>query len=101
MLSLTSTQLSAAVADLRAGILSWRLSRFLAWQDIKQRYRRSTLGPIWLTLSFGIQMLTMGFLSSFLFNASLVKSLPFVCAGMLFWTHGKTNSPSLSFGDTP
>jgi len=75
-----------AVDDLRTGICSWRLSQFLAWQDIKQRYRRSTLGPIWLTLSFGVQMLTMGILSSFLFNSPFSKSLPFVCAGMLFWT---------------
>jgi ABC-type polysaccharide/polyol phosphate export permease len=78
-------QIDAGLDDLSTGIRSWRLSRFLAWQDIKQRYRRSTLGPIWLTLSFGIQMLTMGVLSSFLFGASLQKSLPYVCAGMLFW----------------
>jgi ABC-type polysaccharide/polyol phosphate export permease len=86
MLSLTVTQLDLAIADLRNGISGWRLSRLLAWQDIKQRYRRSTLGPIWLTLSSGIQMLTMSFLSSFLFGSSVAKSLPFVCAGMLFWT---------------
>ena len=85
MLSLTRKQLDSAVDDLRAGICSWRLSQFLAWQDVKQRYRRSTLGPIWLTLSFGIQMLTMGFLSSFLFGTSIAKSLPYVCAGMLLW----------------
>jgi ABC-type polysaccharide/polyol phosphate export permease len=81
----TWRQIDAGLDDLSTGIRSWQLSRFLAWQDIKQRYRRSTLGPIWLTLSFGIQMLTMGVLSSFLFGASLEKSLPYVCAGMLFW----------------
>jgi lipopolysaccharide transport system permease protein len=85
MHSLTFEQVNAAIVDLRSGISAWRLSRLLAWQDIKQRYRRSTLGPIWLTLSSGIQMLTMSFLSSFLFNSSIEKSLPFVCAGMLFW----------------
>lgn len=85
MLALTQRQIDAAVDDLRAGISSWRLSQFLAWQDIKQRYRRSTLGPIWLTLSFGVQMLTMGVLSSFLFGSELSKSLPYVCAGMLLW----------------
>jgi lipopolysaccharide transport system permease protein len=81
----TWSRVDSAAADMRAGIAAWRLSRLLAWQDIKQRYRRSTLGPIWLTLSSGIQMLTMSVLSSFLFNSSVQKSLPFVCAGMLFW----------------
>jgi ABC-type polysaccharide/polyol phosphate export permease len=85
MLALTSHQLDTAAADLRAGIGAWRLSRLLAWQDIKQRYRRSTLGPIWLTLSSAIQMLTMSFLSAFLFNLPVQKSVPFVCAGMLVW----------------
>lgn len=86
MLSVTGRQLDTAVDDLRVGLRSWRISHFLAWQDVKQRYRRSTLGPIWLTLSFGIQILSMGFLSSFLFGVSIAKSLPYVCSGMLLWS---------------
>jgi lipopolysaccharide transport system permease protein len=78
-------QVEAAVMDLRGGIGAWRLGHLMASQDIKKRYRRSTLGPIWLTLSSAIQILTISFLSSFLFNSSLQRSLPFVCAGMLFW----------------
>src|SRR5215469_11245517 len=86
MLSVTGRQLDSAVEDFRTGIFSWRLGHFLAWQDIKQRYRRSTLGPMWLTLSFGIQILSMGFLSAFLFGISIAKSLPYVCSGMLLWS---------------
>src|SRR5215469_13786202 len=86
MLSLTSRQFDSAVDDLRSGVFSWRLGQFLAWQDIKQKYRRSTLGPIWLTLSFGVQILTMGLLSAFLFTLPIDKSLPYVCAGMLLWS---------------
>lgn len=85
MLALTLQQMDSAADDLRSGMVSWRLSHFLAWQDIKQRYRRSTLGPIWMTLTFGVQIFTMGFLSSFLFATAISKSLPYVCAGMLIW----------------
>lgn len=85
MLALTAKQLDLAVDDVWTGISSWRLSHFLAWQDIKQRYRRSTLGPIWMTLSFGVQIFTMGFLSAALFGAQFDKSFPYVCAGMLLW----------------
>jgi ABC-type polysaccharide/polyol phosphate export permease len=85
MVGLTPRQVDSAIEDLRTGIGSWRISHFLAWQDIKQRYRRSTLGPIWMTLTFGIQIFTMGFLSSFLFSTQLSKALPYVCSGMLFW----------------
>lgn len=85
MFALTWRQVGSAFDDLDSGLRAWRLSQFLAWQDIKQRYRRSTLGPIWLTLSFGVQMLTMGVISSLLFGGSFEKSLPYVSAGMLLW----------------
>lgn len=86
MLALNVKQMDSAADDLRTGVLSWRLSHFLAWQDIKQRYRRSTLGPIWLTISFGIQIFTMGVVSAFLFGGHITRSLPYVCAGMLAWS---------------
>jgi len=85
MFSVTQKQLDRATEDFMAGMRGWRISGMLAWQDIKQRYRRSTLGPIWLTLSSGVQMLTMSMVSSFLFQSSIEKSMPYVCAGMLFW----------------
>ena len=66
-------QVEAAMMDLRGGVAGWRLGRLMAWQDIKKRYRRSTLGPIWLTLSSAVQMLTISFLSSFLFELILPK----------------------------
>lgn len=85
MFAVTQSQVDAAIVDLRSGLAAWRLSGLLAWQDIRQRYRRSTLGPIWLTLSFGVQMLTMSLVSSFLFNSPIHRSVPFVCSGMLIW----------------
>lgn len=78
-------RLDAAVEDFTAGLSSWRLSRMLAWQDIKQRYRRSTLGPLWLTFSSAIQIVIMGTLSSLLFNLPVSRSMPYVCAGVLLW----------------
>jgi hypothetical protein len=37
----------------RVGICSIYLWPVLGWQDIKQRYRRSVIGPFWLTISYG------------------------------------------------
>ena len=86
MLQLTRGQIAVALKDLLGGIGDWRLWHLLAWQDIKQRYRRSTLGPIWLTLSMGVQMLVMGVVFTFLFRASYEKYVPYICAGMVFWS---------------
>lgn len=85
ILALTWAQLDSAALDMRNGLLSWRLGSQLAWQDVKQRYRRSTLGPIWITLTSGVQIFTITFVSSFLFGSPFQKVLPFVCAGLLFW----------------
>ena len=85
MMGLTRRQIVRAADDMYVGIIGWQLGRLFAWQDIKQRYRRSTLGPIWLTLSTGIQVLVMGIVSGFLFNTPMEKSLPYVCVGGLFW----------------
>ncbi len=58
----------------------------MAWQEIRQRYRRSMLGPFWLTISMAVQMLTMGVVVTILFNQSFDRFLPYVCVGLIFWT---------------
>jgi lipopolysaccharide transport system permease protein len=35
--------------DILAALQDFHLAGILGWQDIRQRYRRSSLGPFWLT----------------------------------------------------
>ncbi len=74
-----------AVADFLTGFKNWRIWCLLAHQDIKLRYRRSTLGPFWLTISMAITIYTMGFLYGYLFKMDLQHYYPFLAAGMLSW----------------
>lgn len=60
----------------------WTLALF----DIKQRYRRSTLGPLWITLSTGIMVGALGFLWSTLFKTPIEEFMPFFAAGLILWT---------------
>ena len=60
----------------------WTLAMF----DIKQRYRRSTLGPLWITLSTGIMVGSLGFLWSSLFKQPIDEFMPFFAAGLILWT---------------
>lgn len=80
-----------AVADLAEGIARWRLWGLLAWQDIKQRYRRSSLGPFWLTISMGVMIATLGLLYGKLFKMEIQEYLPFLCLGLLTWTFISTS----------
>lgn len=57
----------------------------LAWFDIVLRYRRSLLGPIWLTLSMAAMIGGMGPLYSSLFGTELSKFFPHLALGIIFW----------------
>lgn len=57
----------------------------LAWQDIKLRYRRSMIGPFWLTISMAITIYSMGFLYSKLFKIDLSQYFPYLATGMIMW----------------
>lgn len=57
----------------------------LGWQDIRQRYRRSVLGPLWITLSMAVTAIALGLLYSQLFGQPLKIFLPYVTVGFIIW----------------
>jgi len=74
-----------AFEDLRRGLGQRELWLNLGWQDIKQRYRRSTLGPLWITVATGVMALALGVLYSVLFQMDLRDFLPHVAVGLIIW----------------
>src|SRR5476651_1306074 len=50
----------------------------LGWQDIKQRYKRSKVGPFWLTISMGVMIATIGLVFGNLFSSPMADFLPFL-----------------------
>ena len=74
-----------AFGDLTAGWQHRELWSHLGWQDIKQRYRRSVLGPIWITISMAVTAVALGLLYSQLFGLPLDFFLPYVTVGFIVW----------------
>lgn len=74
-----------AIGDLATGLGRWRLPAALARLDIKNRYRGSVLGPLWLTLSTGIMVGGLGVLYSSLFKLPLADYLPFLAVSLIVW----------------
>ena len=74
-----------AFGDLKDGWKSDQLWLQLGWQDIKQRYRRSTLGPLWITIATGVMAVALGLLYSLLFKEELSYFLPHVTLGLILW----------------
>ncbi|MCR9191791.1 MAG: ABC transporter permease [Gammaproteobacteria bacterium] len=80
------SQLNLAWSDLKDGMLQWRIWIMLAYQDIGLRYRRSVLGPFWITLSMAITVYSMGYLYSNLFRTDMRHYFPFLVSGILSWS---------------
>ena len=79
-------QLRRALADVAGGLLSHHVWATLGWQDIKQRYRRSILGPFWLTISTGIMVAGIGFLYARIFRQETADYIPYLASGLVVWT---------------
>jgi ABC-2 type transport system permease protein len=71
--------------DIFGGMKQRELWGHLGWQDIKQRYRRSVIGPLWITLSMAITAMGLGFLYSQLFGAHIQTFLPYITVGFIVW----------------
>lgn len=76
-----------AAQDIREGFMLWRLSWALGMSDIRLRYRGSTLGPFWLTLSTAIMIGAMGFLYASLFHMDIHSYLPYLAASIIIWNY--------------
>lgn len=73
-------------ADLGRGLAENELWVFMGWQDIRQRYRRTVLGPWWLAISTGILVLVLGVLWSEIFQVEVKTFLPFFAIGYVLWS---------------
>ncbi|MBA2653384.1 MAG: ABC transporter permease [Tatlockia sp.] len=80
------SSINIALSDIAAASKHYSLLGILGWQDIRQRYRRSALGPFWLTISMGIMIGTIGVVFGQIFNSSLREFLPFLSIGIILWS---------------
>ena len=80
-----SRTMARAWGDLTTGFAKRELWLHLGWQDIKQRYRRSVLGPFWITIATGTMAVALGGLYSKLFHLELAEHLPYVTLGLILW----------------
>ena len=77
--------LKAGLEEIRLGLTSHEQWLYMAVQDIKLRYRRSMIGPWWVTISTGVMVMMLGFLWSHIFGTNLENYLPFFAVGFVLW----------------
>ena len=80
------SQAALAVRDIVQGARTRHIWALLGWQDIRRRYRRSVLGPFWLTISMGVLVGALGTLYGVLLRVELADYAPFLALGFIVWT---------------
>jgi ABC-type polysaccharide/polyol phosphate export permease len=68
---------------LAAGVRRWWT---LAWADTRFKYRRTTFGPFWITLSMAASVFSVGLVFGTLFGTDLSQYLPYFAIGLIVWT---------------
>lgn len=67
------------------GVSRWRTSYGLALQDIELRYKRSLLGPFWISAALIATVLALAYVFADLFKSDFVTYVSFIGTGLLAW----------------
>ncbi len=74
-----------AAGDLAEGLRLWELWTTLGLQGVRRGYRRSVLGPLWLTLSLAVTVAVLSVLYGQLLGVALERYVPHLTLGFIAW----------------
>lgn len=77
--------MQAGIRDIARTFSRPGLIFFMAWSDVRARYKRSVLGPLWITLSTAIGVVGLGFVWSALFHLERRTYIPMLTVGLILW----------------
>ena len=74
-----------ALHDVVGGLAAYPIWIRFAYFEIRQRFRRSLLGPLWLTMSMAVMIGALGLVFSTLFALDIRQTMPYIACGIIFW----------------
>jgi len=80
-----ASRVAIACRDIVDGVRAYPVWSTLGWQDIRQRYRRSALGPFWITLTMLVTIAGMGPLYGALLKQDVHDFVPYLALGIITW----------------
>ncbi len=81
-----SADIAFAIRDLVTGFANLRAWTSLAFDDLAARYRRTVLGPFWITISHAFIIGGLAFWSSQVLKQDLATQFVYIAAGLTVWT---------------
>ncbi|HZR22173.1 MAG TPA: ABC transporter permease [Vicinamibacterales bacterium] len=80
-------QVRKAFLDVRRSARLWHIWMRLGVQDVRHKFRRSTVGPAWIFLNLGFLIGAIGIIYGRLLGQDLHQFIPFLTAGLIIWTY--------------
>lgn len=84
--AVTITDGQRLLSDSLTSLRHWRVWLFLGLQDVKARFRRSVIGPLWILLNLLIFVGAAGFVYGVMFGQAMDEFLPFLITGVTIWS---------------
>ena len=63
----------------------FRIGLTLGWQDVRQSYRRSALGQLWITIGMAVMIASIGLVFGMIFGTPMQVFLPYLASGIIMW----------------
>jgi len=81
------SQLFKLYQDFLKSIYLYKFWLFLSYDDIQRQYRRTFLGPFWISLTTAIFIVFFSLIGSQIFHIDLNSYLPYFCCGHLLYLY--------------
>jgi ABC-type polysaccharide/polyol phosphate export permease len=78
-------QVRAAFRDVVRSARLWHIWLRLGLQDVRHKFRRSTVGPAWIFLNLGVMIAVIGVIYGRLLGQDMHEFIPFLTAGLIIW----------------
>ncbi|UCB30549.1 ABC transporter permease [Duffyella gerundensis] len=72
--------------DFTSALRNFHVVKVMGGQDIRMRYKRSRMGPFWITISMAVMITTMGLVFGNLFKTDVKEFLPYLTLGLITWS---------------
>jgi lipopolysaccharide transport system permease protein len=79
------SQLQLLLRDVRSSLTHWRFWIHLGLEDILKQYRRSYLGPVWISLNTAVFIVAFSMIGSQVFKMDLKEYLVYFCVGHIMF----------------
>lgn len=71
--------------DIKLGTVNISIYGMLGWNDVRQKYRRSKLGPFWLTINMGILISVISIVFGSIYKIQIDYFILYISMGLIFW----------------